>query len=79
MSVAIFVLAWPFVVNSWKVLEGSQEGQNGIPAVFLLKTFILIFAVLVTLQGVSLAFKSLAVIRDGDSGAPTDGEESKGV
>ena len=79
MSVAIFVLSWPFVANSWKVLEGSQEGQNGIPAVFLLKTFILIFAALVVLQGVSLVLKSLAVLRDGAGGTPADGEGSKGV
>jgi TRAP-type mannitol/chloroaromatic compound transport system permease small subunit len=60
-------------------LEGSQEGQNGIPAVFLLKTFILIFAVLVTLQGVSLVLKSLALIRHGASGTSIDGEGGKGV
>jgi TRAP-type mannitol/chloroaromatic compound transport system permease small subunit len=62
-----------------RVLEGSQEGQNGIPAVFLLKTFILIFAVLVALQGLSLVLKSLAVLRDGASGTPADREGSKGV
>jgi TRAP-type mannitol/chloroaromatic compound transport system permease small subunit len=44
------------------VLEGSPEGGNGIPAVFLLKTMILVFALLVALQGLSLMAKSWAVM-----------------
>lgn len=71
MSIAIFVLAWPYVDRAWAVLEGSPEGQNGIPAVFLLKTFILVFAVLVALQGIALILKSIAVLR-GDAPPPAD-------
>lgn len=74
MSVGIFVLALPYVSASWAVLEGSPEGQNGIPAVFLLKTFILVFAALVFLQGVALTLRSLAVLR-GDAGAAPEHDE----
>lgn len=77
MCVAIFLLAWPFVSSAWLVLEGSPEGQNGIPAVFVLKSFILVFAALVALQGVALALRSLAVLTgrleassDADDGGP---------
>ena len=71
MAAAIFLLAFPYVTRSWAVFEGSQEGQNGIPGVFILKTFILVFAALVALQGLSLMAKSLAVWRDAsnDGGA----------
>ena len=69
MAIAIFCLAWPYVGRSWAVLEGSQEGQNGIPAVFLLKSFILVFAMLVGLQGIALALRSIAVLRGDDAAA----------
>lgn len=61
MACAIFYISWPYVMKSWKVLETSQEG-SGIPAVFLLKTVILLYAVLVALQGISLALRSLMTI-----------------
>jgi TRAP-type mannitol/chloroaromatic compound transport system permease small subunit len=61
MAVAIFSISWPYVMKSWKVLETSQEG-SGLPAVFLLKTVILLYAALVALQGVSLALRSLMTI-----------------
>jgi len=73
MSTAIFVLAFPYVTSSWRVLEGSPEGQNGIPGVFLLKTMILAFAVLVGLQGLSLAVKSWMVLT-GRTPPPTEAE-----
>lgn len=78
MAAAIFVLAWPYVGSSWAVLEGSPEGQNGIPAVFALKSMILVFAGLVGLQGLSLALRSLAVLR-GRGGAPAHEDGGHGV
>ena len=73
MAIAIFVLAWPYVMSSWRVLEGSPEGGNGIPAVFLLKTMILVFAVLVGLQGLSLIARSWAVL-SGKTPLPEDAD-----
>lgn len=64
MTIAIFVLSFPYVMRAWAVLEGSPEGQNGIPGVFILKSFILVFAALVGLQGLSLMAKSIVVLRD---------------
>lgn len=51
----------PFVGNSWASLEGSVEG-TGIPAVFLLKTVIPVFAVLLLLQGFANATRALATL-----------------
>jgi TRAP-type mannitol/chloroaromatic compound transport system permease small subunit len=70
MSVGIFVLSLPYVTAAWAVLEGSPQGQNGIPLVFLLKSLILVFAVLVALQGIALAIRSLAVLRGHVEDAP---------
>ena len=55
-------VSWPFVINSWSVLEGSAEGSLGMPAVYLLKTTILIFTVMLGLQGLALAMQSLLVL-----------------
>ena len=70
LGVAIFLIpvlaliwwgSWPYVANSWRVFEGSRE-TSGIQAVFLLKTVILVFVVLVVLQGISLAIRSLLIL-----------------
>jgi len=49
----IFYESFPYVVDSWEVFEGSKDG-GGLEAVFLLKSVILVFCVLTTLQGLSL-------------------------
>ena len=54
--------AWPYVMQSWAILERSQE-SSGIPARYLQKTAILVFAVLMALQGLSVAIHSILAIR----------------
>jgi TRAP-type mannitol/chloroaromatic compound transport system permease small subunit len=54
--------AWPYVARSWAIMEASRE-TSGIPAVFLLKTLIPAFALLMALQGVSQAIKAANVLR----------------
>lgn len=53
-----FVFGWSLVLNSWAVKEGSME-TNGLPYIYLFKTVILVFSVIVAIEGVSLAIKSL--------------------
>ncbi len=57
----IFYQAWPYVLDSWRVKEVSPEG--GIPAVFLLKTWIFVYCVALALQGLSLAIKSVRALK----------------
>jgi TRAP-type mannitol/chloroaromatic compound transport system permease small subunit len=57
----IFIYSWPYVVSSWASLEGSRE-TSGIPAVFLLKTVVLAFSVLMILQGLAQGLKALMVM-----------------
>jgi TRAP-type mannitol/chloroaromatic compound transport system permease small subunit len=62
------VLGWfalPYIGRSWSILETSRE-SSGIPAVFLLKTLIPLFALLMALQGVSQAIRALSVLRGGN-------------
>jgi TRAP-type mannitol/chloroaromatic compound transport system permease small subunit len=56
--VLVVWVSWPYAAASWAVLEGSPEGRMGIPAVFLLKSLILVFAGLLALQSVSLLLQS---------------------
>ena len=59
------VLAWfavPYVERSWAIMERSRE-TSGLPLVFLLKTLIPVFALLMALQGVSQAIRAAHVLR----------------
>lgn len=62
MCVLIGWVAWPYAAASWAVLEGSPEGRMGIPAVFLLKTLIVVFAGLLALQAISLVLQSALLL-----------------
>ncbi|MDH5750623.1 MAG: TRAP transporter small permease subunit [Rhodospirillales bacterium] len=62
VSILLWVSSWSYVRNSWKVLEGSKE-TSGIQAVFLLKSIILVFVVLILLQGISIVLNSLLTLR----------------
>ena len=55
-------MAWPYVGASWEVMEVSQEGRLGIPAVYLLKTLILVFAALLGVQAVALTLQSALLL-----------------
>lgn len=48
----ILVFSWQYVVQSWQLMESSQEA-GGLPLVFVLKSFILLFAISMTLQGIA--------------------------
>jgi TRAP-type mannitol/chloroaromatic compound transport system permease small subunit len=54
LPVNLFILAisWDYVSDSWGQLESSPEA-GGLPLVFVLKTFILVFALTMTLQGIA--------------------------
>lgn len=58
VSVLVWWMSWPYVARSWSVFEGSRE-TSGIPALFLLKSVLLVFAGLLFLQGLSLGLRSL--------------------
>ncbi len=60
--ILIWWMAWPYVKASWAVMEISQEGRLGIPAVYLLKTLILAFAGLLSVQALSLMLQSALVV-----------------
>jgi len=60
----VTVVAWfslPYVARSWAILERSRE-VSGLPLVYLLKTLIPLFALLLGLQGVAQAIRAAGVL-----------------
>jgi TRAP-type mannitol/chloroaromatic compound transport system permease small subunit len=60
-------LSAPYALRSWTILEGSQE-TGGLPLVFVLKTLIPVFALLMAMQGIAQAVRAIAVLMDGTYG-----------
>lgn len=61
MMILILQMSDTYVELSWKVLEGSPE-TSGIKGVYILKSIILVFPVLMLLQAWSIAVKSALVL-----------------
>ena len=59
--IVVAIYAAPYVSISWKWLEASREA-GGLEGVFLLKSVILVFCLLVGLQGLSLAARNVLVL-----------------
>jgi len=59
--IVVAVYGWPFVARSWRLYEGSAN-IGGMPGLFVLKTFILVFCVLLGLQGIAWACRSVLVL-----------------
>lgn len=57
----IWWASYSYVALSWTRLEASREA-SGLDGVFLLKSCILIFVILLGLQGIALAIRSILVL-----------------
>jgi len=60
-AVVLAVLSVPYVERSWSILERSREA-SGLPFVYLLKTLIPLFAVLIGLQGLAQVLRATLVL-----------------
>ncbi|MDF2764009.1 MAG: putative transporter, DctQ-like rane protein [Rhodospirillales bacterium] len=74
----VFLLPWlgvviyygmPFQILSWRLLEPSSQ-SDGLPGFFLLKSVIPAFCVLVGLQGLAIAARSILVLAGREEYAP---------
>jgi len=64
-TLVIAVFSVPYVMRSWAILERSRE-MSGLPVVFLLKSLIPLFALLLALQGISQAISAAVKLRQHD-------------
>lgn len=56
--IVLLVTTWPSVSRSWSIMEGAVS-VGGIPAVFLLKSLIPAFCVLLIVQGIAHLLRDL--------------------
>ena len=71
----IIIYSWNYVSLSWELLEGSREA-GGLPALFILKTTIPVMALLVMLQGISQALRSLLLLQGQPLAADKNSDDS---
>lgn len=48
----ILLMSWDYVIQSWQILEGSQEA-GGLPMVFVLKGLLIVMPVCLILQAIA--------------------------
>lgn len=61
-SILILYYSFPYVIDSWILLEDSSE-SGGLHAIFLLKTLIICFPILLLLQGISQTLKYILIFK----------------
>ncbi len=77
MVLIVFLVSLDYVASSWGKLEQSREA-GGLPGLFLLKTVIPVFCLLLGLQGLALAGRSLLLLSGNREFLP-DAEERDAV
>jgi TRAP-type mannitol/chloroaromatic compound transport system permease small subunit len=63
--------AWPYVARSWALREGSAN-VGGLPGLFVLKSFLLVFVAVVGLQALAMALRSVLILRGREDLVPAD-------
>ncbi len=67
----VWTSCFNFVMRSINLLEGSSN-PGGMPGLFVLKSFILVFAVVIALQGIAMAIRSILLIAGRSDLVPDD-------
>ncbi len=57
----VLVWSWQYVMRSWQFAESSSN-VGGMPGLYVVKSFVIVFAVVVGLQGIALALRSILVL-----------------
>ena len=70
--ILIFISSWDYVLASWAILEASSENE-GIAAIYLLKTLMIIMPVTLGMQGIADILNSILILRNKSAHArPTE-------
>jgi TRAP-type mannitol/chloroaromatic compound transport system permease small subunit len=59
--IVLTVYSWSYVARSWSLGEASAN-FGGMPGLYILKSFLFVFAALVALQGLAMAGRSVLVL-----------------
>lgn len=69
--IAIAILCFPYVRDSWKRMEATLD-VGGMPGVYLLKSVLILFCIPLAAQGISLAIRSYISLATGIYGKETE-------
>ena len=61
VSIFIAWMGWEYVVDAWRVHEGSREA-GGLPGVFLLKSLIILMPTLLIVHGLAMLIEQILII-----------------
>jgi TRAP-type mannitol/chloroaromatic compound transport system permease small subunit len=67
----VAIYSWTYVSRSWRIGEGSAN-FGGMPGLYILKSFIFVFAAVVALQGIAMIARSILVLADREQLLPAD-------
>ncbi len=67
----VYAYGWNFVARSWRLYEGSAN-IGGMPGLFILKSFILVFVFVIAIQGISMVARSILVLAGREDLIPAD-------
>ena len=56
--IVTFLMSYPYVIRSWKILEGSPE-TSGLNATYIYKTTLIIFPILLFIHVLVILFSSI--------------------
>jgi TRAP-type mannitol/chloroaromatic compound transport system permease small subunit len=65
------IYAWPYVRRSWSLAEASAN-FGGMPGLYVLKSFLLVFVALVGLQALAMFLRGLLVLAGREALLPAD-------
>ncbi len=61
--IVVFWLSLGPVIKSWSILEGAKD-SGGIPAIFILKSFLLVMPILILIQGIANALSCIQTLQN---------------
>lgn len=70
-TVVLLMWSLPYVERSWKFMESSKN-IGGMEGLYVIKSFILVFAAVVILQGLAMACRSILVLAGRENLLPED-------
>jgi len=66
VCIFIFYISFDYVAIAWKIMEKSPEA-GGLPLVYLSKSFILLFSISLSLQGIAEICRNLSILLSNSS------------
>lgn len=70
-SFIVWIYSWPFVSRSWRLGEASAN-PGGAEGLYILKAFILVFAVVIGIQGIAMLIRSILTLANRTDLVPED-------